>query len=173
MLWHFQNKLFLSGNADMYVLSPYILGSAENVCHVSFILEAPKLHVWGLSFFFPRHFFGVFLLASFNSCRAFASAEARKERRVTRGMGGSHPMLAKGPGSAAAPRCVLGLTTAPGENPRLQLKARASPAPFCFPSKLLKEELRQQGIDACSFSALGFKWPHGWFSLNPSVGTSW
>lgn len=51
MLWHFQNKPFLSQNVDMYVLSPYILSTVETVCHVSFILEAPKLHVLGLSVF--------------------------------------------------------------------------------------------------------------------------
>jgi len=60
MLWHFQNILFLSRNVDMYVLSPYILGTVENVCHVSFILEAPKLHGLGLVFF-SRHLLGSFL----------------------------------------------------------------------------------------------------------------
>lgn len=51
MLWHFQNKPFLSRNVDMYVFPPQILGTNENVCHVSFILETPKLHGLGLSFF--------------------------------------------------------------------------------------------------------------------------
>lgn len=49
MLWHLQKKPFLSRNVDMSVLSPYILGPVENACHFSFILEASKQHVLGVT----------------------------------------------------------------------------------------------------------------------------
>lgn len=96
MLWHFQNKLFLSGNADMYVLSPYILRTAENVCHVSFILEAPKLHVSGLSFFFLDIFWGFFGLIQLLLNICFCRNKQREACKLGNGRITSH--VSKRPG---------------------------------------------------------------------------
>lgn len=59
MLWHFQT-IFFPKIVDMNVFSPYIWDMLENIWHVSFILEAQKLH--GLILQFLMDIFCFFVL---------------------------------------------------------------------------------------------------------------
>lgn len=182
MLWHFQNKPFLLRNVDMYVLSPYILGTVENVCHVSFILEAPKLHVLGFSFFFPRHFWG--FLVSFNSCWAIASAETRKGRRVTWGMEASQVILTKGPGSACNSWLCLqgtgpGLQQHLGQSPGCGWRQEHYQCPLISEQRYWgssSEERVEATGDGCVQLYGAWFWMamplDGWFSNNQIAGTS-
>lgn len=159
MLWHFQNKPFLSRNVDMYVFPPQILGTNENVCHVSFILETPKLHGLGLSFFSPRYFRGFFWPYSIPA-KGIASAETTKGRCVTWGMGDFREQDRAHNSTWGRGQCMA--------------EGKSMTSSLLFPSKATEEaavrkELKQQGMDVCSFTELSFKWLCCWGADFPST----
>lgn len=75
-------------------------------------------------------------------------------------------MLAKGLGSTAAPG-LCPQAMGQGHNStwgtrQAMVEGKSFPSALLFPIKAIEEAAARKEIDACSFLALGFKWPCGW-----------